>query len=509
MFETGVGLKNPLFFIGCVENIIDRRREGRVQVRAFGVHGTNNEIPTENLPWATVVHGDYEPNKRLSLNDWVFGCFIDGREAQQPLILGLVPTQMAQAPDPENDGFGAIPSQDCEIQMQGNAATNAGQARQSRLHRAEEINDTYVPVQEMLRNEDIEGAKGGETWSEPPPAYNAEYPYNRVIETAKHSIEIDDTPGAERIMVRHNSGSYIQIDDRGSHTHKTTGDKFDVNDRNQYIHVKGASNVTIEGNAYVRVKGNKVEEIDGNLEHLVHGNYMLSVGGESNINASELCNIRGADVRVNANVGTLSLKAKKEMAIQAGGKWPGPILSEVPGAEPYGTISIKAEKILTDAVDKLHMRGNTQVNIQAIQEMNLSSINMYNYSISNESYAAGNHTITSGIASHFTSSIATYMTGGSQLHLKAGSTYIDDIVNIGSSVTVPGTPSTIAPNLLIPPVPKALVPVSPIPEIAEFAPDAEMPPPVEKRTAVVTKDRPAAFSEGILGGDDKEDAGSP
>ena len=36
---SAAGLKNPLFFIGVIENNEDPRLEGRVQVRAFGVHG--------------------------------------------------------------------------------------------------------------------------------------------------------------------------------------------------------------------------------------------------------------------------------------------------------------------------------------------------------------------------------------------------------------------------------------------------------------------------------------
>ena len=62
MRETGVGIQNPLFFIGVVENNIDSRLEGRIQVRAFGIHGTVQQVATEDLPWATIISGAYDPD---------------------------------------------------------------------------------------------------------------------------------------------------------------------------------------------------------------------------------------------------------------------------------------------------------------------------------------------------------------------------------------------------------------------------------------------------------------
>ena len=497
MFETGVGLKNPLFFIGCVENIGDGRKEGRVQVRAFNVHGTKDQIPTEFLPWAQVCYGNYDPNTRLALNDWVFGVFLDGREAQQPMVLGLIPTQMTEAPNPETDGHGTIPAGECDVQLGPNAGPQAGQPRNSRLHRGEEIHNTYVPVQEMMRKEDIEGAKGSETWSEPPPAYDAKYPYNRVIETAKHSIEIDDTPGAERIMVRHNSGSYIQIDEVGSHTHKTTGDKFEVNDNNQYVYVNGCSNVTINGNAYVKVNGDKVEEIDGNLQQLVHGNYLLSVGGEANIVGSEGINMRAVDIRAEANQGELHLFAYKNMKLST---------SQSVKDGQYGTMHFGSDKISAQAFDKMHLRGETQVNIQSIAEMNLSSVKMKNFSVTNDSIAT-NHKITSTVATDITSTVATYIGSTSTLNLNAPFVNADSIISLANGDAGAATASTIAADFLKLPVSKPFQPASPIPELAIRADtlNGVVPAPVDRRTAVQPVEcKPAEFSGGILSVDEEE-----
>jgi len=270
-FETGVGIRNPLFFVGVVENNIDERLEGRVQVRAFGVHGTNRDIPQTDLPWATVVSGAYDPNNPVpALNSWVFGVFLDGREAQRPMILGLIPTQFAEPFDPEETGWGVIPNRYAHQLARGSRPRDFGQPQSSRIVRAENIHETYVAAQEMGRVRDVEMSirEEGEdplTWSEPGTSYDAVYPFNRVIESMSGDthIQLDDTPGSERVTIWHRSGSYIEIDAGGTTTHKAVSDKYEVNDRNLHVYVGGRASLTVEGDYHVKVKGHKIEEIEG------------------------------------------------------------------------------------------------------------------------------------------------------------------------------------------------------------------------------------------------------
>jgi len=323
MMESGIGITNPLFFIGVVENNRDPHFEGRIKVRAFGIHGDNSEIPTPELPWAICAKGDYDPNGSVPpLNSFVYGMFLDGRAAQHPLVLGLIPSQFAEPINPEQNGWGVVPDCNGELLAQGARPEDFGQPQNSRLARGENLEETYVLQQEMNRVENVYIAGQQEvepnedeqiTWSEPSPAYGARYPYNRVISTAKHSIEIDDTPGAERIMIYHNEGSYVQIDSRGSTTHKSVGDKYEINDRQQHVYVGGPSMVTINSDAYVYVRGNKTEEIEGDYNMIVRGNAQFGVGGSFFVNASDQLQMRAADVMLDANVSTLEIFGKKEI----------------------------------------------------------------------------------------------------------------------------------------------------------------------------------------------------
>ena len=314
----GSGISNPFFFIGMVEGNNDETHEGRVRVRAFGVHGTNEEIATTDLPWAMCAAGNYDPNNPPpSLGSYVYGMFLDGKMAQHPIILGLLPGMYNTESDPTKDGEGVIPEKNGDLLARGYNPNdfNAG-GGPDRLARGELLNETYLLQQAANRTHDQKIADMDETWSEPPPAYAAKYPYNRVIKSGRHSIELDDSPGAERIMIHHDSGAYIQIDSKGTVSEKAAADRYEINIGTKH-ESSGHSVVTVNGNAHVYVKGNKTEEIEGDYKLLVHGHAEFGVGGQMNLNASDQVQLRGGDIKIEANAGIATLFAKKEIQFEA------------------------------------------------------------------------------------------------------------------------------------------------------------------------------------------------
>ena len=496
MFESGIGVKDPVFFVGAVENVVDPRKEGRVQVRAFGVHGTHDDISSDELPWALVAKGDYDPNGSPgnglpALNSWVFGVFLDGRDAQLPLVLGLIPTQYSEPMTEEfkrEQGWGKIPDRDGEILARGSAPEDIGEPQVDRLSRGERIEETYVLQQETGRTLDVRIGGTDETWDEPGSAYDAEYPYNRVIKTAKHVIELDDTPGAERIMIHHKSGSFIQMDTRGTTTQKTKGDRYDVMDRKQHVVVGGLSTVTILGDSYVYVKGNKLEEIEGDLITQVHGNHHLSVGGQSTIDAGEQVQVRGgSDVKIEALTSTMSVKAGKEIQISSG------IVGG--GLNPkYGTISVKSEKIMVDATDKLHLRGNTQVNIQSIAEMNMSAITFNQLTTSYNVESLSTINMSAALTTDIKAGISLAIEGGVQANIKAPLVFMDEFINMANGLTRPTTPLLISPYFLVNPQDQiAFTPQSASPEIAFGASSVVAPEPVSKSISIIPPSQPGSL----------------
>lgn len=317
--SRGMGISNPMWFVGVVENNDDPTKQGRVQVRAFGVHGenTDEEIPTGALPWAVCVAGNYEPNNPPpKLNSFVFGMFLDGDEAQHPMIMGLIPAQYTEKHDPDKDKWGVVPGDDAPLRAQGLDPESFGMTQMSRLGRAEDLDATYITPQFSNAITKQKIADSELTWDEPPPAYGAKYPHNRVIETARHSIEIDDTPGAERIHIHHMSGSYIEIDATGAVKERADGDRYEVTIGTK--HESSAHNVvTINGNSHVYIKGNKTEEIMGDYKQIVHGEHELSIGGSSFYNVGNHFNMRGANIKLEGNADRVTIFGKNEVQIEA------------------------------------------------------------------------------------------------------------------------------------------------------------------------------------------------
>ncbi|MGY8864604.1 MAG: hypothetical protein ACKVJK_03130 [Methylophagaceae bacterium] len=317
--SRGMGIGNPMWFVGVVEDNDDPTKQGRVKVRAFGVHGenTDEEIPTGALPWAVCVAGNYEPNNPPpKLNSFVFGMFLDGDEAQHPMIMGLIPAQYTEKHDPDKDKWGVVPGDDAPLRAQGLDPESFGMTQMSRLGRAEDLAATYITPQFSNAITKQKIADSELTWDEPPPAYGAKYPHNRVIETARHSIEIDDTPGAERIHIHHMSGSYIEIDATGSVKERADGDRYEVTIGTK--HESSAHNVvTINGNSHVYVKGNKTEEIMGDYKQIVHGEHEVTIGGSSFYNVGSHLNMRGANIKLEGNADRVTIFGKNEVQIEA------------------------------------------------------------------------------------------------------------------------------------------------------------------------------------------------
>jgi hypothetical protein len=99
----------------------------------------------------------------------------------------------------------------------------------------------------------------------------SQYPYNQVSESPSgHVIEIDDTPGGERVLIKHRTGAGVEMRSDGT---------VIISSKNQRIEVTGGDHTTI-----VEGAGNLVYK--GNLNLTVTGDYNVDVGGNYNLNVA-------------------------------------------------------------------------------------------------------------------------------------------------------------------------------------------------------------------------------
>src|SRR5690606_9743433 len=103
-------------------------------------------------------------------------------------------------------------------------------------------------------------------WSEPPSPYAAQFPYNKVQQTESgHVIELDDTPGAERVHLFHRAGSFIEFHPNGTVVYKNMRDGYDLTMGNKYVKVNGDCHISVDGRATLYVKGNVDVQSDGDI----------------------------------------------------------------------------------------------------------------------------------------------------------------------------------------------------------------------------------------------------
>ena len=82
----------------------------KVKVRIVGYHNRSRvDLPTEELPWAQVIMPVIYPQRsgigslhQLQINSWVIGFFMDGANAQVPVVLGALGDENPQS------GYGSL-----------------------------------------------------------------------------------------------------------------------------------------------------------------------------------------------------------------------------------------------------------------------------------------------------------------------------------------------------------------------------------------------------------------
>lgn len=100
------------------------------------------------------------------------------------------------------------------------------------------------------------------------PHADTQYPLNQVRETVSgHITEIDDTPGAERILFKHRTGAGVEMRADGTVIVSSTNNTIQVTGNDQKVIVEGDGELVYHGN----------------LKLTVNGNFDLNVGGDFNV----------------------------------------------------------------------------------------------------------------------------------------------------------------------------------------------------------------------------------
>ena len=315
------------WFVGVVEDRNDPKKLGRLRVRCLGYHAKElNKLPTADLPWAHVmnpitsatVSGVGNTPLGAVEGTWVVGFFIDGPEAQNPMIMGTLPGV------PKD-----LPVKDAVEGFQDYINANYPKYKESDVNRLAR-NDSDSPHSTLtLRKADrdlavgiaqIDGIFSGVAqidpdldatfWNEPETEYAAKYPSNHVFETeGGHVKEFDDTVDKQRIHERHSSGSGYEIFNDGTKVTRVKQDNYNIISNDEYCHIQGNSRETVDKGVRIRVNASGES---GN-------NYNVEVGQGSNVNIE----VNGGNINLTTlasgqDAGDININCSRDLNVQVG-----------------------------------------------------------------------------------------------------------------------------------------------------------------------------------------------
>lgn len=95
-----------------------------------------------------------------------------------------------------------------------------------------------------------------DTWDEPKTEFAPVYPYNKVfMSESNHIIEIDDTPGVERLHWFHRRGNFEEWFPDGKRVLKVVDKNYEVMMNDDHKHVQGHAHLSTEGRYHIFTKG--------------------------------------------------------------------------------------------------------------------------------------------------------------------------------------------------------------------------------------------------------------
>lgn len=214
--------------------------------------------------------------------------------------------------------------------------------------------DTPIVTKKKLEDSYSPPDKNLQSWDEPASPFNAQYTFNKVYESQSgHTIEVDDSPNAERIRVYHRSGALTEIHPDGTTVKRATGSDYVIVGNDQKVNIQGDYQATIGGTSNVMITGKSVV--------LVSGAHEVSVLGKTNANFYGKTDAYfGADVDADI-IGSLNATVNLDLNANVNGK--ANLITNDLMVDATNSIALKTKEFSIDA-ETLYMTTN-EFNIDA------------------------------------------------------------------------------------------------------------------------------------------------
>ena len=273
-------------------------------------------------------------------------------------------------------------------------------------------------------------------WDEPNPKgiakdaekyLSAKYPYNQVYESESgHLIEIDDSPGGERLHREHMSGTFEEWHPTGDKMVKVVGSNYEIIAGSSNVLISGDVNVTIEGTKKELIKGDYILEVEGDFTRKIHENERVKIGAgakggnlETEIKGNYSYNINRA---VKGRVGKdqdVSIFGNEQRTIE--GFFRHSVTGNITQKSTTGSISWEAFTDIsqTTVTGITSMKSGTTLNIKSVGTMTIhteADMDADSGTSWNEAVGTTKVSTTGGTWNHTSGGDITIV-GGSDIHL--------------------------------------------------------------------------------------------
>jgi hypothetical protein len=200
-------------------------------------------------------------------------------------------------------------------------------------------------------------AGDGGTFGEPETQAAPQYPYNKTYATKSgHLVEYDDTPGSERINIKHKSGAKVEMNPDGSITIKSKESTHNYSNGNMYQGAEGEINITAIKGMGIRSTADMKHEAAGSHTIRTGRNHEVAAQGDVTITAGGEIYIKGTGVYIEAQ--TIDVKATGDLFL-----------------ESLAGIFMKGKTINVEAKETFNLRSKN-IGVQAIEDMGIKTKNL-------------------------------------------------------------------------------------------------------------------------------------
>jgi len=164
--------------------------------------------------------------------------------------------------------------------------------------------------------------RSGATWEQPETPYAAKYPFNKVFAgESGHALEIDDTPGFERLNIAHKSGTFTETGPDGTQVNRIMGNGYSILEKDGYVLIEGNANVHIAGQCNVFIMNDTALTMHGKVSLDIHNDVNVNIGGSLGLSVQDGIYLRNeGDISVK-NEGKVDAEITGAVTTKTAGKY--------------------------------------------------------------------------------------------------------------------------------------------------------------------------------------------